>query len=63
MLIRVDKEACQGHARCHAMAPDVYPIDDNGFCAITTLEVTSDADKRQALDGAASCPERAITVS
>jgi ferredoxin len=61
MLIRVDSEICRGHARCNAAAPDIYPLDDDGYCAITELTVTSENNER-ALDGVNSCPEGAIRV-
>jgi ferredoxin len=35
MKITVDHDACSGHARCHAIAPSLYDIDDAGYRAIT----------------------------
>ena len=61
MKIVVDKSRCSGHARCAATAPDLYELDDLGYVAIDELEVPAGMEK-QAQDGAAACPERAITV-
>lgn len=61
MKVRVDKELCNGHARCYAIAADVYEIDDLGYCAITELSVPAGLEA-SAENGAAACPERAITV-
>ena len=51
-----------GHARCNVFGPDVYPLDDLGEVAITEADVPPGLE-RQARDGAANCPEGAITVS
>jgi ferredoxin len=62
LKVTVDMDKCSGHARCNAVAPDVYPLDDNGYCAITTLFVP-DGLESQAKAGADACPERAIELS
>jgi ferredoxin len=59
--VRVDADKCTGHARCNANGPDVYQLDDMGYCRIDVAEVPP-ALEEQARSGAASCPERAITV-
>jgi ferredoxin len=61
MRIVVDKNKCSGHARCAATGPDIYELDDLGYVDITELEVPPGLEK-QAQDGAAACPERAITL-
>jgi ferredoxin len=62
MKIEVNTALCSGHARCNATAPDVYPLDDGGYCALTVLEVGPEL-AAAALAGAEACPERAITVT
>jgi len=59
--IVVDKSKCSGHARCAAAGPDIYELDDMGYNALTELEVPAGMEK-QAQDGAAACPERAISL-
>ena len=61
MKIVIDRKACTGHARCHAVAPEHYPLDDDGYIATDGFSVTS-TDARSATRGARACPERAITV-
>lgn len=61
MLIRVDTARCTGHARCNDAAPEVYELDDNGYCAIVAVTPPV-ADEPAARRGAASCPEQAIHV-
>lgn len=62
MRVEVDPNLCMGHAQCNAVAPDVYDLDDDGYCVIHKNEVASELVE-QARDGAAACPEQAITVT
>lgn len=61
MRVQVDKAKCQGHAMCNAVAPSVYPIDDDGYVAIDAADV-DEADRHLAELGAETCPERALSV-
>ena len=60
--IRIDKVKCQGHALCYATDPELFPLDDAGYSALTTTTI-SQGDKATAVRGAAACPERAIEVA
>ena len=62
MKVTVDPDACVGHGRCYALAPDVFAADDFGHCVVVNAEPAPDLE-HQARTGAESCPERAITVS
>jgi ferredoxin len=62
MKIEVNSALCSGHARCNAAAPEIYELDDDGFCAIRTLEIAPDQEAA-AVKGAGACPERAITIA
>jgi ferredoxin len=57
----VDVDKCQGHARCAALAPEVFELDDLGNVATRTGEVPPDL-KDQARLGALACPEQALAV-
>ncbi|AFR49498.1 ferredoxin [Gordonia sp. KTR9] len=61
MKIVVDRDACQGHGRCAVYAPEVYELDDEGYCAITEMLVPP-AQEEDAISGADACPENAIEV-
>jgi ferredoxin len=61
MKIQVDTNLCAGHAQCNATAPDVYDLDDSGYCAIREALVPAGLEE-QARAGAAACPERAIEI-
>ena len=62
MRVHVDMQKCQGHGLCHANAPEVYEVDDLGYCRIPNEEIPPELAK-QARRGAVGCPEQAITIS
>jgi ferredoxin len=57
--ITFDRDRCSGHARCAALAPEVYRLDEEGYLGEPTL---TEGSERQAERGAMACPEGAITV-
>lgn len=65
MRIRFDRDACQGHGRCYALAPDLFDTDDEGYAILLVtapdgqLAPEQEAAARLAAD---NCPEYAITV-
>ena len=61
MKIRINKAGCVGHARCAAVAPDIYPLDDDGYIAVEEIDVPPEQEAL-ARRGARACPERIITV-
>jgi ferredoxin len=61
LKIRIEKAQCVGNARCHAVAEDLYPLDDEGYIATEGFEV-AEGDDRRARNGAKACPERIIFV-
>jgi ferredoxin len=61
MKIVIDQDKCRGHARCNALAPDLFELDDLGYVAIAELGVP-EGSEQAARDGARGCPERAITI-
>ena len=60
MRLAVDRQACMGHALCYSVAPDVYDLDEDGHVVLVSAEVPAEHE-RAADEGAAACPERAIT--
>lgn len=61
LTVRVDRSLCAGHALCAARAPDVYVLDEEGFCASDGLVVPAELVAQAEL-GARVCPERAIVL-
>lgn len=52
---------CMGHARCAAVAPCVYKLDESGYLQMPLTDVAAQ-QQALALRGARACPERAIKV-
>ncbi|MGB8365252.1 MAG: ferredoxin [Rhizomicrobium sp.] len=61
MKIRINKAACVGHARCAAVAPEIFQLDDDGYIAQEEIDVPPGKEDI-ARRGARACPERIITV-
>jgi len=62
MKVAVDAGACQGHARCWEICPEVFSLDDEGYSRARTDEVPP-ALEGKVREAVANCPERAISVS
>ncbi|MCV7380803.1 3-keto-5-aminohexanoate cleavage protein [Mycobacterium alsense] len=62
-LVRVivNRNRCMGWGVCYSHAPEVYQPDSDGYCVVVKPLVDSGL-LEQAIQGAASCPERAIRV-
>ena len=61
MKIRVDVNSCSGQARCAAVAPEVYVLNDVGYNAIEETEI-AEGQLTAACRGALACPEGAISI-
>jgi ferredoxin len=61
MRIRIDKHSCTGNARCWAIAPELYPLNDEGYIAIDGFDVPP-GQEALARRGARACPERVIEI-
>ncbi|RAZ82994.1 ferredoxin [Mesorhizobium hawassense] len=59
MRIIVQNAKCQGHARCAALAPHIFKLDDAGYILPGNIEV-AEGEGLTASRGARSCPERAL---
>jgi len=61
MRVKVDRARCQGHARCAALCPEVFTLDDLGFSTVGEEEVPARLES-SAQRAADNCPEGAISV-
>jgi ferredoxin len=61
MKIRINKSMCVGNARCAAVAPELFPLDDEGYIAVEEIEVPAGMEE-SARRGAKACPERIIVI-
>jgi ferredoxin len=61
LKIKARKESCAGHARCAAVAPQVFELDDVGYIAFSEKEVPPELEA-QARRGVRACPERILSI-
>jgi ferredoxin len=59
--VRVIPERCQGHARCNAIAPAIFVLDDQGYIGFEQKEIRPD-QKNLAAEGVSACPEMALEL-
>jgi ferredoxin len=63
LKIRVDQDMCQGHARCKALAPELFELDEFGNAhEIGDGTVPKGLEDKVWL-AKANCPEFAINVT
>ena len=62
MHIVYDREKCQGHGRCYALAPDLFDADEEGYSVVLVSGELSSEQVAQAQLAADNCPEYAITL-
>ena len=61
MRVRVQRERCQGHARCWAEFAEVFELDDDGYSSVVECDIPFGEEAR-ASRAVRACPERAIEV-
>lgn len=61
MKIRIDKAACAGNARCAAVSAELFPLDEDGYIAVSEIDVPPGMEAL-ARRGARACPERIIVI-
>jgi ferredoxin len=60
--VQIDSGLCQGHGRCHDLAPDLFGEDDEGYGTVRGDGAVPPGAERDARLAAANCPERAIEL-
>jgi ferredoxin len=58
--IRVDPDRCEGHARCYALAPELFSVDDYGLSSVIGDGTVPGELEEKAHLAIANCPESAI---
>jgi ferredoxin len=62
LRIRIATQRCQGHNRCHMIAPDLFDVDDFGQARLRPGVALTPALCERARLAAANCPEFAIVL-
>jgi ferredoxin len=63
LKIHVDQDKCQGHARCKALAPELFDLDEFGNAHEKNDGVVPAALIDKAWLAKSNCPENAIDIS
>jgi ferredoxin len=63
LKVKVDRERCQGHARCNALAPELFRLDEFGNAHEIGDGAVPPALADKAYLARANCPEIAIEVT
>jgi ferredoxin len=59
--IIANQALCSGHARCAAVAPEVFDLNDDGYIGFSEKEVPP-GQEALARRGVRACPERALAI-
>ena len=59
--VHVDNSKCSGHARCYAVDPELFPIDDSGYSSLEP-RVVAPHEEQAVREGIAACPENALIL-
>lgn len=62
MRVEIDAEKCQGHNRCHALAPELFDVDDYGSGLVIGDATVAPGLEGKARLAVANCPEMAISI-
>ena len=62
LRVKVDRERCQGHARCAALAPKLFALDELGHAREIGDGIVPEALVEAAYLAKANCPELAIEI-
>jgi ferredoxin len=60
--VRVDADKCQGHARCAAILPELFTLDDYGLSSVAGDGTVPQEFERKARLAVANCPEYAVEI-
>lgn len=62
MRVRLDADACEGHNRCYALAPELFDVDDFGQAVVIGDGTVAPELHDKARLAVANCPEYAISL-
>lgn len=61
MKVSIKRERCSGHARCAAVAPELFSVNDDGYIDSDGFDVPPGMEEI-ARKGVRACPERALRI-
>lgn len=63
MRIIADNGRCEGHGQCNIVDPDLFPLNEDGFTAITGERPVPSGEEDQARLGVSACPVAALRLT
>jgi ferredoxin len=63
LQVRVDRDRCQGHNRCKALAPELFELDEYGNAREVGDGTVPHGLEDKAWLAKANCPEMAVEVT
>jgi ferredoxin len=60
MKLVIDHEACTGHGRCYALAPDLIEDDDDGYGQVRDNGEVTELMLPTGQAAVRACPEQAV---
>jgi ferredoxin len=63
LRVRVDREKCQGHNRCKAVAPELFELDEYGNAREVGDGTVPAALEEKAYLAQSNCPEFAVLIT
>jgi ferredoxin len=61
LRVSASRSACCGYGVCAEICPEVYTLDDNGI-VVLAHEIVPAGLESKAREGAAACPQNALTI-
>jgi len=62
LKVKVDRERCQGHARCAALAPELFELDELGNAHAVGDGIVPAHLEEKAYLAKSNCPEFAVEI-
>ena len=62
LKVKVDRDRCQGHTRCNALAPELFELDDLGNAREVGDGRVPNGLEAKAYLARSNCPELAIEI-
>ncbi|KRR24605.1 ferredoxin [Bradyrhizobium retamae] len=62
LIVKIDPEKCQGHARCHALATELFELDEFGNARVRGSGQIPPTLEDRAWIARANCPELAVEI-
>lgn len=61
--VSVDDDVCEAHGQCNIIDPELFPLDDEGYCAIGRDKPVPPGKEAAAEQGVDVCPVQALWLS